>query len=66
MSEFESYIRDFFPLKASYLNAKNCLEAIVSITRMVKDLEDQFSKEGIDEYTIFRYISLSVILSSSV
>lgn len=56
----------FFPLKVSYLNAKNYLEAIVSITRTVKDLEDQFSKEGVDEYTIFRYISLSVILSSRI
>lgn len=65
MGEFELPIRDsFFHFRIKF-GRKGIVWKLLfhSITRMVKDLENQYSEENTDEYALCRYISLSVILS---
>lgn len=67
IGEFELCIMDFFFYISITFGCKGIVWKLLfySITTMVKGIDNWFSKEGIDKYTLFRYISLSVILSLS-
>lgn len=68
IGEFELYIRDFPPHFSIKFGCKGIVQKLLffSITQMIKVLVNSFSKKDIDEYILFRDISLLVILSSPV